>query len=123
MTYHRPTGTVLAVPSATSRTKLPPLTGNLAPLRAALADKWALVSRLEANWVAAAEREVAKHLPTHVRIDDRATWDGPTHIRYLAEAEKVEPEFKPRIKRLLGEIDSLERLLSTSAPITTDPIA
>ncbi len=114
MTHDRPMGTVLAVPRATSRVALPPLTGNLAQLRAALGDKRALIDRLEAEWVAAAERQIAKHLPKHIRIDDRATWDGPTYARYLTEAEKIEPEFKPRIKRLLGEIDSLERLLSPS---------
>ena len=60
------------------------------PNSACLADKRALVTRLEAEWVAAAEREVARHLASHVRIDDRGTWDGPTYVRYMAKAERVE---------------------------------
>lgn len=110
MTYHDPAGSVRVAPAPASRSCLPPLLGSLAHLSKALADKRALVARLEAEWVAAAEAVVARHLPKHVRIDDRGTWDGAIYGRYMLEAERVEPAFKPRIKRLLGEIDALERL-------------
>lgn len=118
MTYI-PIGAVQTAPRMVTRASLPPLSGNLAQLRAALADKRLMVSRLEAGWVAAAEAAIARHLPKHVRLDDRGTWDGPTYRRYLAQAEKIEPEFKPRIRRLLSEIDSLERLLSPSQAVFT----
>ena len=44
-------------------------------------------------------------------MDDRATWDTATWNRYLAAAETCEPVFKPRIRRLLVEIENLEKLL------------
>lgn len=115
MTHHSLAGGIKAVPATTmSRLPLPPMLGNLAGLRSSLADKRRLVARTEAAWVAKAEAELAKHLPKGVRIDDRETWDGPTYTRYLTEAEKVEPEFKPRLRRLLTEIEALQRLLSPS---------
>lgn len=40
----------------------------------------------------------------------------------MDEAERIEPEFKPRLRRLLGEIDSLERVLSL-APLGTQNAA
>ena len=119
MTHHAPVGSVRVAPVPVSRSPLPPIIGSLAQLRAALAGKRALVTRLEAEWVAAAEREVAKHLSSHVHIDDRGTWDGPTYARYMLEAERVEPSFKPRLKRLLGEIDAIERVLSPSPAAIT----
>lgn len=73
--------------------------------------------------MAAAEAEVAKHLPKHVRVDDRSTWDRATYCKYLAEAERIEPEFKPRLKRLLTEIDALERLISPSTIRATRRVA
>ncbi len=76
---HIPIGTVPTAPRTMTRASLPPLSGNLAQLRAALADKRLMVSRLEAGWVAAAEAAIARHLPKHVRLDDRGTWDGPTY--------------------------------------------
>lgn len=114
MTYQTPLGSMRAVAPSTSRSRLTPITGNLAHLRTALTDKRALVARLEAEWVAAAEVQLARHLSKHIRIDDRGTWDGPTFSRYMLEAERIEPEFKPRIKRLLGEIDALDRMMSPS---------
>lgn len=122
MTYHTPLGSMRALAPSTSRSRLTPRTGNLAQLRTALADKRALVARLEAEWVAAAELQLARHLSKHVRIDDRGTWDGATFSRYMLEAERIEPEFKPRIKRLLGEIDALDRLMSPS-PTTVRLVA
>ncbi len=116
---HIPIGTVQTAPRTMTRATPPLLSGNLAQLRAALADKRLMVVRLEAEWVAAAEAAIARHLAKHIRLDDRGTWDGPTYRRYLAHAEKVEPEFKPRIRRLLSEIDSLEQTLSAAHAVLT----
>ena len=117
MTYHAPRSTMLPATAQPARSRLPPLLGSLAHLLTALADKQALIARIEADWVAEAERETARHIPKHVRIDDRSTWDGPTFARYLLEAERIEPSFKPRLRRLLVEINALERLLSPSMPV------
>ncbi len=118
MTHHSPVKAVITASHTTSRPQLPPLIGNLAQLRSALTDKRILIARIEAAWVATAETAITKHLPKHVRIGDRATWDGETYKRYMAEAERIEPKFKPRLRRLLAEIDNLERLLSP-APLRT----
>lgn len=115
MTYHAPRSTMLPATTTTARSSLPQLLGSLAHLRTALAKKQALIRRVEADWVADAERETARHIPKHVQIDDRSTWDGPTFARYMSEAERIEPSFKPRLRRLLAEVDALERLLSPSA--------
>ncbi len=118
MTHHSPVKAVTTVSRTMSRPQLPPLIGNLAQLRSALTDKRTLIARIEAEWVATAETAITKHIPKHVQINDRATWDGETYKRYMDEAERIEPEFKPRLRRLLTEIDNLERLLSP-APLRT----
>ena len=40
-------------------------------------------------------------------MDDCETWD-----RYLSAASKDEPDYMPRIKRLLGEVTNIEKLLA-----------
>ena len=45
-------------------------------------------------------------------MDDRGTWDRGTWDRYLAAASRHEPDFMPLIKRLLGEIDNIDKLLA-----------
>lgn len=112
MTYHAPRSTLLPAITTATRSRLPPLLGSLAHLRTALSDKQALIARIEAEWVAEAERETARHVPKNVRIDDRSTWDGAAFARYMQEAERIEPSYKPRLRRLLVEVDALERLLS-----------
>lgn len=114
MTHHAPRSTMLPATTTTVRSQLPPLVGSLAHLRTTLADKQALIRRVEADWVADAERETARHIPKHVQIDDRSTWDGATFARYMSKAERIEPSFKPRLRQLLVEVDALERLLSPS---------
>jgi hypothetical protein len=94
------------------------LLGNRAALRDAIAAKRAQMACLEAAWVVAAETDIARHLGHAICIDDRGTWDKPTWSRYLAAAEAHEPAFKPRIRRLLDEIASIERLLE--APPRTE---
>ena len=115
MTHLFPAEAALAAPQPVSRARspLPVLGGNRAPLMQAIATKRATIAQLEAAWVAAAEAELARHLRHGVRVDDRATWDRETWTGYLAAAEACEPEFKPRIRRLLCEVESLERLLAS----------
>ena len=91
---------------------MPSLLGDRLPLREALAAKRAAVAALEAAWVAAAEADAVHNTSHDVRIDDRGTWDKATWSRYLAAASVYELDFKPPIRRLLCEIDSLEKLLT-----------
>ena len=86
--------------------------GNGTSLTASLAAKRAAVASLEAAWVAAAEADAARTNTRNVRMDDRSTWDRATWDRYLTAASNHEPDYKPRIKRLLREIDNLEALLA-----------
>ena len=91
---------------------MPPLIGNRDQLRAAVASKRTQIAALEAAWVTASEAAAARAGSRAVRMDDRATWDRATWARYLAAAESNEADYKPRIKRLLTEIDNIERLLA-----------
>ena len=117
MTHLFPADAARAAPQSISpaRSPDPVLLGNRAPLRNAIAAKRTHIAQLEAAWVAAAEAELAQHPRHGIRIDDRATWDREIWTRYLAAAEACEPEFKPRIRRLLDEIAATERLLA--APV------
>jgi hypothetical protein len=115
-------------PTATMRRALPPasaaslsftaLLGDRSHLRSALLDKRAAIARLETAWVAAAEADAAIGRTRAVRMDDRETWDHVTWDRYLAAASKHEPDYMPRIKRLLGEITNIEKQLAL--PLTLD---
>ena len=108
-------------PTATMRRALPPasaaspsftaLLGDRSHLRSALLAKRATIARLETAW-GAAEADAAVGRSRGVRIDDRETWDRATWDRYLAAASKHEPDYMPRIKRLLGEITNIEKLLA-----------
>ena len=89
MTYHAPRSTMLPATTTTARSSLPQLLGSLAHLRTALADKQALIRRVEADWVADAERETARHIPKHVQIDDRSTW-GRANLRPLHERGRTD---------------------------------
>lgn len=109
-------------PAATARRALPPapaaspsftaLLGDRSRLRAALLDKRATIARLEAAWVAAAEADTTAGRARAIRMDNRETWDRATWVRYLAAASKHEPDYMPRIKRLLSQIASIEKLLA-----------
>ena len=91
------------------------LLGDRSRLSAALLDKRAAIARLEAEWVAAAEADAAIGLSRAVRVDDRETWDRATWDRYLAAASRHEPDYMPRIRRLLGETQVIEKLLALPA--------
>ena len=49
-------------------------------------------------------------------MDDRETWDRATWDRYLAAASEHEPDYMPRIRRLLGEITNIDKLLALTRP-------
>ena len=69
-------------------------------------------------WVTAAEADAVRNTSRDVPIDDRGTWDQAAWSRYLAPASVHELDFKPPIRRLLREIDSLEKQLAMpGAPI------
>jgi hypothetical protein len=114
-------------PAATMRHTLPPastghaftaLLGDRSRLNAALLDKRATIARLETEWVAAAEADAAVGHARSVRMDDRETWDRATWDRYLTAASKHEPDYMPRIRRLLTEIDNINKLLALpSGPV------
>jgi hypothetical protein len=118
-------------PAATMRRALPPasttspsftaLLGDRGRLRSALLDKRATIAWLETAWVAAAETDAAIGRARTVRMDNRETWDRATWDRYLAAASRHEPDYMPRIRRLLGEIDNIEKLLAL--PCGTEPRA
>ena len=114
-------------PAATMRRVLPPasaalaftaLLGDRSRLNAALLNKRAAIAQLEAEWVTAAENDAAAGHARTVRMDDRETWDRATWDRYLTAASKHEPDYMPRIRRLLTEIDNIEKLMTLpSGPI------
>jgi hypothetical protein len=45
-------------------------------------------------------------------MDDRGTWDRATWQRYLDAAARLEPQYGPAMRRLLQEIDQLNRLMA-----------
>jgi hypothetical protein len=108
-------------PAATMQRPLPPasaalaftaLLGDRSRLNTALLNKRATIARLEAEWVAAAEADAAAGHARTVRMDDRETWDAATWNRYLTAASKHEPDYMPRIRRLLTEIENIEKLMT-----------
>ena len=109
-------------PAAAMRRALPPasaasptftaLLGDRSRLRSAVLDKRATIARLETAWVAAAEADAATRRACAVRMDDRETWDRTTWDRYLTAAARHETDYMPRIRRLLGEIATIEKLLA-----------
>ncbi|HKM61439.1 MAG TPA: hypothetical protein VJY39_03010 [Acidisphaera sp.] len=81
-------------------------------LRDAIASRRAALAALETAMVAACEQEAARAAGPNVRIDDRTTWNRPMWDRYLAAAADHEPDYMPRMLRLLGEIDRFERIMA-----------
>ena len=114
MTHLSPAATMqrASPPASIASSSFTALLGDRSHLRSALLDRRAAIARLETAWVAAAEADAAAGRNRAVRMDDRATWDRATWDRYLTAASKYEPYYMPRIKRLLGGIDSIETLLA-----------
>jgi hypothetical protein len=109
MTHIRPR-TALRRPCAAPPTT--PICEDPSFLRETLASNRAAVARLEADWVATAEADLRRSVGGRIRVDNRETWDKATWDRYLTAAAAHEDEFKPRIMRLLRDIDGLEAQLS-----------
>ncbi len=107
----------LSPPAVLSAERAPALAGNRTALRDALAAKRATMAALEAEWVSASETDLRRNATGRIRIDDRGTWDKITWDRYLTAATAHEPDYKPRIMRLLREISSLEALLQMPAAV------
>ena len=84
-------------------------------LREAIASRRATLAALETAMVAVCEQQAARAAGPNVRIDDRTTWDKPMWGRYLAAAASHEPDYMPRMLRLIGEIDRFERIMSLTA--------
>ena len=66
---------------------------------------------LEAAMAASCEAAAVRGAPRGIRVDDRATWDRAMWQRYLDAAARLEPDYGPLMRRLLQEIDRLQRLL------------
>ena len=114
MTHLSPAATMPHAPPSASAASptFTALLGDRSRLRSALLDKRATIASLETAWVAAAETDAAVGRARAVRMADRDTWDRATWDRYLAAASNREPDYLPRIRRLLGEIANIEKLLA-----------
>ena len=66
---------------------------------------------LEAAMAASCEAAAIRGAPRAIRVDDRGTWDRAMWQRYLDAAARLEPDYGPLMRRLLQEIDRLQRLL------------
>jgi len=123
MTHVTPSGAGAAAPSAfvgrppSSLGPPPSGTPRLDPeqIRCRIAQHRARLAELEASLVAACEAAAARHRASAVRVEDRATWDRPMWQRYLDAATILEPDYGPRMRDLLRDIDRLERLLALPA--------
>jgi hypothetical protein len=79
-------------------------------LQAGIASRRLELTRLECALVTACENAARRGARRGVRIGDRETWDRATWQRYLDGASRLEPEYGPRMRQLLREIDQLTRL-------------
>jgi hypothetical protein len=71
--------------------------------------------------VEACEHAAMRGACCNVRIDDCKTWDKAASQRYLKAAARLEPDYLPRMRRLLRDIDRFERLLAL--PMAAEPTA
>ncbi|MEO8716537.1 MAG: hypothetical protein ABI369_16150, partial [Acetobacteraceae bacterium] len=100
---------------------LPPHHLDRKGLRQGIAERRQHLLDLETALVAACEARAARGRARGVRMDDRETWDKATWTRYLDAATTLEPEYDPRMRRLLREIDRLARL--AELPVGMDDAA
>lgn len=85
---------------------------DLAGLRSGVALRRDRLVSLETAMVAACERAAARGRAGGVCMDDRETWDRATWRRTLDAATRLEPAYGPPMRRLLQEIDQLNRLMA-----------
>jgi hypothetical protein len=116
MTCLRPAGSSVANLPATSRAHPPRL--DLQSLRAGIDERRRKLLDLELAMVAKCEAQAARGRASTVQMRGRETWDRPTWNRYIAAAAALEGQYGPPMRRLLREIDQLERVLAL--PITSD---
>ena len=120
MTHVTPGGAGTAAPSAF--VSLPPTSlrppASVTPrldreqIRDRIAQRRARLAKLEGALVAACEAAAARHRTSAVRVEERASWDRAMWQRYLDAATVLEPDYGPRMRDLLRDIDRLERLLA-----------
>jgi len=116
MTHLKPGGSSVANLPATGCAHPPRL--DLRSLHAAIAERRRKLLDLELAMVAKCEAQAARGRASTVQMHDRETWDRSTWDRYLAAAAALEGQYGPPMRRLLREIDQLERVLAL--PITSD---
>ena len=87
---------------------------DLAGLRSGVALRRDRLVSLETAMVAACERAAARGRASGVCMDDREIWDRATWRRTLDAATRLEPAYGPPMRRLLQEIDQLNRLMALS---------
>ena len=117
MTYLRP-GSSIAIPGTRHAH---PSRLDLQGLRAGIAERRRQLLDLELAMVAECEAQAARGRAPAVQMHDRETWDRATWDRYLAAAAALEDQYGPPMRRLLREIDQLERLLAL--PFASDAAA
>ena len=118
MTTLTPTGAGTAAPPAMTGHREPLTPKQPAPARhldrshlaTGITNRRRQLADLEAAMASACEAAAARGA-RGVRIDDRGTWDRVMWQRYLDAAARLEPDYGPLMRRLLQEIDRLQRLL------------
>jgi hypothetical protein len=114
-----PTGAATAAPPAMPghRKSLTPGQPASAPhldrshLATGITSRRRRLADLEAAMAASCEAAAVRGAPRVIRVDDRGTWDRAMWQRYLDAAARLEPDYGPLMRRLLQEIDRLQRLL------------
>ena len=71
--------------------------------------------------VEACERAAARGACRRVRMNNHDTWDKATWRRYLEAVARLEPDYMPKMRRLLRDIERFEHLLTL--PIAPTPAA
>ncbi len=109
--------------------RIAPATPSSAPLRQRHLDRNMLLhgiaarrrrlAQLETAMVEACERAAVRGACRKVRMNDHDTWDKATWQRYLVAAARLEPDYMPRMRILLHDIDRFEHLLTL--PMAAEP--
>ncbi len=119
MTTLTPTGAGTAAPPAMPGHRKPLTPGQPASARhldrnhlvSGITSRRRRLADLEAAMAASCEAAAIRGAPRAIRVDDRGTWDRAMWQRYLDAAARLEPDYGPLMRRLLQEIDRLQRLL------------
>ena len=79
------------------------------------------LAELETSMVEACERAAARGACRRVRMNNHDTWDKATWRRYIEAVARLEPDYMPKMRRLLRDIERFEHLLTL--PIAPAPAA